>query len=95
MAHKKAGGTVKNLRDSNPKYLGTKKYDGETVKRGFILVRQRGTKIQAGRNVRRGKDYTLFAAIDGTVRFRTIRKKAYTGHVRARKEISVMPAGTK
>ncbi len=69
MAHKKAGGSTRNGRDSNPKYLGVKRYGGEVVSAGSIIVRQRGTKMIAGRNIGMGKDHTLFALIDGTVRF--------------------------
>lgn len=68
-AHKKGQGSVKNGRDSNPKYLGVKKYDGEVVKAGNIIVRQRGTKFHAGNNMGLGKDHTLFALIDGYVKF--------------------------
>ena len=74
MAHRKAGGTAKNLRDSNPQYLGTKLYDGEKTKAGSIIVRQRGTKILPGNNVGLGKDHTLFALKEGTVKFGTKRK---------------------
>jgi len=69
MAHKKAAGSTKNGRDSNPKYLGVKKYGGETVLAGNILIRQRGTKVHAGDNVGMGKDHTLFALKDGVVKF--------------------------
>lgn len=69
MAHKKAGGSTRNGRDSNPKYLGVKRYGGETVKAGNIIVRQRGTRFHAGDNVGLGKDHTLFALSDGTVKF--------------------------
>ena len=69
MAHKKGQGSTRNGRDSNPKYLGLKRHDGNTVKAGNILVRQRGTKIHAGRNVGTGKDHTLFALADGIVRY--------------------------
>lgn len=69
MAHKKGVGSSKNGRDSNPKYLGAKSADGQTVTAGSILVRQRGTKIHPGRNVGLGKDDTLFAKIDGMVKF--------------------------
>ena len=69
MAHKKGVGSSKNGRDSNPKYLGAKSADGQTVTAGSILVRQRGTKIHPGKNVGLGKDDTLFAKIDGIVRF--------------------------
>ena len=69
MAHKKGQGSVRNGRDSNAKYLGVKKYAGETVKAGNILVRQRGTKHNPGLNVGIGKDDTLYALIDGKVVF--------------------------
>ena len=69
MAHKKGGGSTRYGRDSNAKRLGVKKYAGETVRAGTILVRQRGTRIYPGDNVGVGKDYTLYALIDGVVRF--------------------------
>jgi len=69
MAHKKAGGSSRNGRDSNSKRLGVKCYGGEVVRAGNILVRQRGTKIRPGDNVGCGKDYTLFALIDGQVEY--------------------------
>ncbi|UCG79021.1 MAG: 50S ribosomal protein L27 [Nitrospirota bacterium] len=69
MAHKKGVGSSKNGRDSNPKYLGTKKYGGELVRAGNIIVKQRGTKIHPGKNVGRGGDDTLFSLIDGIVKF--------------------------
>jgi large subunit ribosomal protein L27 len=69
MAHKKAGGSTRNGRDSNPKYLGVKRYGGESVSAGNIIVRQRGTRFHAGDNVGCGRDHTLFALVDGTVRF--------------------------
>jgi len=69
MAHKKAGGSTRNGRDSNPKYLGVKRYGGESVSAGNILVRQRGTRFHAGTNVGIGRDHTLFALRDGTVIF--------------------------
>ncbi len=71
MAHKKAGGSSRNGRDSNPKMLGVKRYGGEAVRAGGILVRQRGTKFHAGENVGMGKDHTLFALVDGKVRYAT------------------------
>lgn len=70
MAHKKAGGSTRNGRDSNAKRLGVKRYGGENVLAGNILVRQRGTKFHAGNNVGIGKDHTLFAITDGKVLFR-------------------------
>jgi len=69
MAHKKAGGSSRNGRDSNSQRLGVKRFDGQIVSGGSIIVRQRGTPIQAGRNVGRGKDDTLFALVGGTVKF--------------------------
>ena len=70
MAHKKGQGSTKNGRDSNPKYLGVKRFGGEQVKTGMILVRQRGTPFVPGLNVGRGRDDTLFALTDGIVVFR-------------------------
>ncbi|MDQ7003341.1 MAG: 50S ribosomal protein L27 [Ghiorsea sp.] len=69
MAHKKAGGSTKNGRDSNAKRLGVKKYGGEVVLAGNIIVRQRGTKIRPGNNVGCGKDFTLFALTDGNIEY--------------------------
>lgn len=69
MAHKKAGGSTRNGRDSNPKYLGVKRYGGEHVLAGNILVRQRGTRFHAGTNVSVGRDHTLFALAEGRVVF--------------------------
>ncbi|RMH33503.1 MAG: 50S ribosomal protein L27 [Nitrospirae bacterium] len=82
MAHKKGGGSSRNGRDSNPQYLGVKAFAGESVKAGSILVRQRGTKFHAGMNVGVGKDYTLFAKIDGMVKFEGSRD---------RRKVSVYP----
>jgi large subunit ribosomal protein L27 len=69
MAHKKGVGSTRNGRDSGPKFLGVKRYGGEAVIAGNIIVRQRGTHIQAGRNVGLGVDHTLFAKVDGVVKF--------------------------
>jgi large subunit ribosomal protein L27 len=69
MAHKKAGGSTQNGRDSNPKYLGVKRYGGEFVLAGNIIVRQRGTKFHAGKNVGMGRDHTLYALKEGIVSF--------------------------
>jgi len=71
MAHKKGVGSSKNGRDSNPQYLGVKKYGGQQVLAGNILVRQRGTKIHKGNNVGIGNDYTLFSLINGFVKYET------------------------
>ncbi len=69
MAHKKGQGSSRNGRDSNPQYLGVKRFGGEKVSAGSILVRQKGTKFHPGNNVKRGGDDTLFAVIDGVVKF--------------------------
>jgi large subunit ribosomal protein L27 len=90
MAHRKAGGTAKNLRDSNPKYLGTKLADGATAKVGSVIVRQRGTKIIAGRNVGLGKDHTLFALKAGTVKFSNKRKQRFNGTTVVKKVAEVI-----
>lgn len=89
MAHTKAGGSAKNLRDSNPKYLGVKRGDGAKVATGEIIVRQRGTAIMAGRNVGLGKDHTIFALKDGKVVFRAKRKTNYDGRTTVRRIVSV------
>jgi len=84
MAHKKAGGSSKNGRDSNPKMRGVKRFGGQLVNAGEILVRQVGTKFHPGRNVGLGRDYTLYSLIDGTVTFEH--------YDRNRKQVSVYPA---
>jgi large subunit ribosomal protein L27 len=89
MAHTKAGGSAKNLRDSNPKYLGVKRADGQVVKVGEVIVRQRGTAIMAGKNIGVGKDHTLFALSDGKVTFRSKRKTNYDGRSVRRHIVSV------
>lgn len=90
MAHRKATGTAKNLRDSQPKYLGIKLSDGQKAKSGSILVRQRGTKILAGANVGIGKDHTLFALKEGLVKFGEKRKTRYDSQVKKYKIVSVL-----
>jgi large subunit ribosomal protein L27 len=90
MATRKAGGTARNLSDSNPKYLGTKLYDGERAQSGSIIVRQRGTRIIAGKNVRTGKDHTLFADKEGTVKFSTKREKKFNGTTLTKKVANVI-----
>jgi len=84
MAHKKGVGSSRNGRDSGPKYLGVKRYSNEQVEAGSIIVRQRGTRIHAGRNVGRGRDDTLFALVDGMVKFEWQGK--------GRRAVSVVPA---
>lgn len=92
MSTKKAGGTAKNLTDSQPKYLGVKKGDGQAVKTGQIIVRQRGTKIVAGKNVRVASDHTLFAMKDGKVAFKNVRKTRFDGQIISKKAASVVTA---
>lgn len=92
MATKKAGGTAKNLRDSQPKFLGVKRADGQAVKAGEIIVRQRGTKIEGGKGVKVGKDHTIFAVIDGVVKFREMRKKRFDGSMVQKKAVDVLQA---
>ena len=83
MAHKKGGGSSRNGRDSQSKRLGVKRFDGQEVTSGCILVRQRGTKFLPGNNVGLGRDHTIYAVIDGYVKFETVRDK--------RKQVSVYP----
>ena len=84
MAHKKAGGSTRNGRDSNPKMLGVKRFGGQAVNCGEILVRQRGTRIRPGKNVGLGRDYTLYALVDGVVTFER--------YSRTKKQVSVYPS---
>lgn len=84
MAHKKGVGSSRNGRDSNPKMLGVKKFGGEMVSAGSIIVRQRGTQVHPGTNVGTGSDYTLFAKVDGTVKFSKIKNN--------RKKVEIIPA---
>jgi len=85
MAHKTGGGSTRNGRDSESKRLGVKKFGGEVVRSGNIIVRQRGTKIMPGLNVGLGRDHTIFAVSDGVVKFETVRD--------GRKRVSVVPVG--
>jgi large subunit ribosomal protein L27 len=84
MAHKKSGGSSRNNRDSQSKRLGVKRYDGQKVLPGTIIVRQRGTRIHPGRNVGLGRDYTIFALIEGKVKFQPYAKGR-------RKKVSILP----
>ncbi len=84
MAHKKGVGSSRNGRDSNPQYLGVKRFDGEKVHAGTIIVRQRGTRFHPGRNVGKGCDDTLFAKIDGVIK--------YERYDKTRKQVSVYAA---
>lgn len=90
MAHKKAAGTTKNGRDSNPKYLGIKLTDGSKCAIGSIIVRQRGTKILPGNNVGIGKDHTLFALKEGKVKISEKRKVHFDGSIMTKKVASVI-----
>jgi large subunit ribosomal protein L27 len=90
MASKKAGGTAKNLTDSNPKYLGVKLFAGQAAKQGDIIVRQRGTRMLPGKNVGLGKDHTLFALKAGKVSFRDQRKTRFDGRVKTRSAVDVI-----
>lgn len=90
MSHVKAGGSTKNLRDSNPQFLGIKLHDGEKAKTGNIIVKQRGTKVLSGKNTKLGKDHTIFAAKEGVVKFSSARKKNYNGKIVRRKSVSVV-----
>jgi len=83
MAHKKGGGSSRNGRDSNSKRLGVKRYDGQFVRAGTIIIRQRGTRIDAGQNVGIGRDHTLFATTDGFIKFEH--------KTRTKKRVSVYP----
>ncbi len=90
MSTKKAGGSAKNLTDSKAKYLGVKRGDGQTVKTGEIIVRQRGTRIEAGKNVGVGKDHTLYAQVAGKVVFGNMRKVNFTGKSVMKKKVGIM-----
>jgi len=90
MAHKKAAGTTKNGRDSNPKYLGIKLADGQSAKIGSIVVRQRGSHILAGNGVKVGNDYTLYSLREGTVKFSSKRKVHFDGTTMIKKVASIV-----
>ena len=89
MAHRKAGGTAKNLIDSNPKYLGVKLTEGQKAQPGSIIIRQRGTDTLAGSGVGMGRDHTLFALKDGVIKFGSKRKTSFNGKVVTKKVVSV------
>jgi len=89
MAHKKAAGTTKNGRDSNPKYLGVKINHGQKASVGQIILRQRGSEVLPGRNVGVGKDYTLFALKEGIVSFGTKRKTSFNNDIVRKKIVEV------
>ena len=89
MAHTKSGGTTRNVRDSQPKFLGVKLFAGQLAKPGSILVRQRGTKMLAGKNVRQGRDDTLYSIASGIVKFSTKRKNNFDGKKKTLPLVSV------
>lgn len=91
MAKTKATGSTRLGRDSLPKYLGVKLYDGQKVKSGMIIIRQRGTKFFPGRNVKKGRDDTLYAIAKGAVKFGTKRKRGFDGSQRIVKIVNVEP----
>jgi large subunit ribosomal protein L27 len=90
MAHKKAAGTTKNGRDSNPQYLGVKVNHGQSITNGQIIIRQRGTTVLPGKNVGMGKDHTLFALRDGRVAFGTKRKTSFNNNIDKKKIVNVV-----
>lgn len=92
MAHTKAGGSTKNGRDSGPQFLGVKLYDGQAARPGMVIVRQRGTKIEAGKNVKVGHDHTLYSMVTGKILFRDRRKTNFDGRVVRKKVVDVVPA---
>ncbi len=89
MATKLSAGSSKNLRDSQPKFLGVKRTDGQSVQNGDIIVRQRGTKFMPGNKARVGKDHTIYAIGEGVVSFTNTRKKRFDGRIVTRKVVSV------
>lgn len=92
MAHKKAGGSTRLGRDSRPQYLGTKVGDGQLVPAGAVLVRQRGTKIHPGKNVRRGKDDTLYAVLRGKVKFNRRKRTRFDGTLKMTEFVNIVPS---
>lgn len=92
MAHKKAGGSTKLGRDSNAQRLGIKIHDGQVIKTGMIIVRQRGTKIHPGKNVKKGKDDTLFAAAAGKVKFTRRKRMRFDGNLKRATYANVVTA---
>lgn len=93
MAHKKAAGSAKNLRDSNPKYRGVKLFGGQTARAGNIIIRQKGDVFHLGKHVYKGRDYTIHAAVDGIVQFRKKNVKKYNGRVYLETTVDILPLG--
>lgn len=92
MSTKRSGGSSKNLRDSQPKYLGVKRADGQKVGVGEVIVRQRGTKFEPGKNIKVGRDHTLYAMAEGVVAFRNMRKTRFDGRVVTKKAVDIVVA---
>jgi len=91
MAHKKSGGSTSLGRDSQSKRLGVKVYDGQFIRNGGIIVRQRGTRVKPLKNVKKGKDDTLFATCDGLIKFSQRKTKKFDGNLKLTKFVSVLP----
>ena len=91
MSHKKAGGSTRLGRDSKPQYLGAKVGDGEKVNAGEVLIRQRGTKMHPGKNVKRGKDDTLYSTLAGMVKFTQRKRIRFDGSMKRAKFVSIVP----
>jgi large subunit ribosomal protein L27 len=91
MAHKKAGGSTSLGRESQSKRLGVKIADGQTARAGQIIIRQRGTKIHPGKNIKRGGDDTLYAGIAGVVKFSRRKVRKFNGNLRLRKYVNIVP----
>lgn len=94
MAHKKAAGSAKNLRDSNPKYRGVKLFGGQFAQAGNIIIRQKGDKYHLGNNVYKGRDFTIHASIDGIVSFRKVNVVRYDGRKYLKTVVEILPDGT-
>ena len=94
MAHKKAGGTASNLRDSNPKYLGVKIFGNQAAKAGSIIIRQRGNKFRLGKGVMQGKDHTIFAVVAGFVKFTEKQITRFNGNKKRVKFVSIEQSKT-
>jgi large subunit ribosomal protein L27 len=92
MSHKKAAGSSRNGRDSNSKRLGAKLFDGEIIKKGMIIIRQRGTRVHPGLNVKKGKDDTIFAVEDGKVKFSDRKRIRFDGSMKWTKFVNVVTA---
>ena len=95
MAHKKAGGSTRNGRDSKSKRLGVKRFGGEFVRAGNIIVRQRGSKFRAGKNVGTGKDHTLFAMAAGVIKFSKKQIERYDGNLKNAQFVEIIPEKAK